>query len=335
MPNENSLKIETEPYKKKTGSQISSFIKMTFNFQESAILLVFIIFCVILAIVSPRFLAPQNISNVIRQFSMIAIVAVGMTFVIISGGIDLSVGGIVAFVGVSTAWMIVNMGLPIWVAIIVALILGSLLGLVNAILVVKVGLPPFIATLGTMQISRGLVLALTKGYPIRPLPENFLRIGHGKIGVIPIPIIIMVVVVLIAHIYLSRTTNGRYVYYTGSNLEAAVLSGIKTKRVLSSVYVITGLLCAVAAVVLTARLSSAQSNMAEGWELDAIAAVVIGGASLSGGVGSVIGTLIGAAIMGVIRNAMVLLHVSVYWQTVVIGCVILAAVTIDKIRHRK
>ncbi len=309
-------------------------LKKILNFQESAILFVFIIFCILLSIVAPRFLLPQNISNVIRQFSMVAIVAVGMSFVIISGGIDLSVGGIVAFVGVSVAWMIVNMGVPIWLAIIIGLALGSLLGFFNAILIVRVGLPPFIATLGTMQISRGLVLALTKGYPIRPFPETFLAIGHGKIGVIPVPIVIMVVVVIVAHIFLSKTTTGRYIYYTGSNLDAAVLSGIKTKQILSSVYIITGFLCAVAAVVLTARLSSAQSNMAEGWELDAIAAVVIGGASLSGGEGSIIGTLIGAAIMGVIRNALVLLHVSVYWQAVVIGCVIIAAVTIDKVRHK-
>ena len=151
----------------------------------------------------------------------------------------------------------------------------------------------------------------------------------------PVPIIIMFVVIILAHVFLSKTTLGRYIYYVGSNREAAELSGIKVKKVLSIAYILAGFTSAIAAVILTARLSSAQSNMGEGWELDAIAAVVIGGASLSGGEGSIIGTLIGAALMGVIRNALILLHVSAYWQTVVIGCVIIAAVTIDQMRQKK
>lgn len=305
-----------------------------FDAQESMIFAIFILFCVVLSIVAPNFLTGRNIYNVVRQFSMITIVAVGMTFVIITGGIDLSVGGIVAFVGVSIAWLIVRVSLPIWLAVLIGIALGSLLGYLNSLLIVRINLPPFIATLGMMQVSRGLVLALTKGYPIRPFPEKFLMFGHGDIAGIPIPVIIMVLVIILAHLFLSKTTMGRYIYYVGSNKEAAELSGIKVRKVLCIAYILAGFMSAIAAIILTARLSSAQSNMGEGWELDAIAAVVIGGASLSGGEGSIIGTLIGAALMGVIRNALILLHVSAYWQTVVIGCVIIAAVTIDQMRQK-
>lgn len=327
---------EQKMVRRSNGTQAkASVLRSILDAQESMIFIIFILFCIVLSIIAPNFLTGRNISNVIRQFSMITIVAVGMTFVIITGGIDLSVGGIVAFVGVSVAWLIVRFDLPIWVAIILGLCMGSILGYLNSLLIVRVGLPPFIATLGMMQVSRGLVLALTKGYPIRPFPESFLRIGHGQIGLVPVPIIIMLIVIIVAHIFLSKTTMGRYIYYVGSNREAAELSGIKVKKVLSIAYIMAGFTSSIAAIILTARLSSAQSNMGEGWELDAIAAVVIGGASLSGGEGSIIGTLIGAALMGVIRNSLILLHVSAYWQTVVIGCVIIAAVTIDQMRHKK
>ncbi len=313
----------------------SRFLRTILDSQESMLLIILVLFCVVLSIIAPNFLTTRNISNVVRQFSMITIVAVGMTFVIITGRIDLSVGGIVAFVGVSTAWLIVGAGIPIPLAVFLGLLIGSLIGYLNALLIVRVNLPFFIATLGMMQVSRGIVLALTKGYPIRPFPDEFLVIGHGELGMVPIPIIVMIVVVIIAHIFLSKTTTGRYIYYVGSNPEAAELSGIKVQRILSLPYIFTGLTSAIASIILIARLSSAQSNIGEGWELDAIAAVVIGGASLSGGEGSIIGTLIGAALMGVIRNALILLHVSAYWQTVVIGCVIIAAVTVDQIRQKQ
>lgn len=316
-------------------SKKSTYFRSLFDAQESMIFVIFVLFCLVLSIVAPNFLTARNISNVVRQFSMITIVAVGMTFVIITGGIDLSVGGIVAFVGVSVAWLIVKVQMPIWLAILLGIAMGSFLGYINSLLIVRVNLPPFIATLGMMQVSRGLVLALTKGYPIRPFPEKFLQFGHGEIGVIPVPIVIMLIVILLAHLFLSKTSMGRYIYYVGSNREAAELSGIKVKKVLTLAYVLAGFTSSIAAIILTARLSSAQSNMGEGWELDAIAAVVIGGASLSGGEGSIIGTLIGAALMGVIRNSLILLHVSAYWQTVVIGCVIIAAVTVDQMRQKR
>jgi len=311
-----------------------SRLKRLFSFREAGILFVLIVLCVILSIVAPRFLTLRNVTNVVRQFSVIAIMSVGMTYVIITAGIDLSVGSIIALSGCMTAWFLVE-GYPIWLSVLIGLALGALTGIVNGLLIVKVRLAPFIATLGTMGIARGLVLALTMGYPIQPFPEAFEVIGRGYLGPIPIPVVIMTVVVIAGHIFLSRTTIGRYIYYVGSNPTAARLSGLNVGRILILVYTVAGLLSGLAAVVLVSRLTSAQSNMGTGWELDAIAAVVIGGTSLAGGEGSVLGSLIGAALMGVIKNALILLGVNVYWQSVVIGIVIVLAVALDAWRQSR
>jgi ribose transport system permease protein len=311
-----------------------SRIKRLFSFREAGILFVLIALCVILSIVAPRFLTLRNVTNVVRQFSVIAIMSVGMTYVIITAGIDLSVGSIIALSGCMTAWFLVE-GYPIWLSVLIGLALGALTGVVNGLLIVKVRLAPFIATLGTMGIARGVVLALTMGYPIQPFPEAFEVIGRGYLGPIPIPVVIMTVVVIAGHIFLGRTTIGRYIYYVGSNPTAARLSGLNVGRILILVYTMAGFLSGLAAVVLVSRLTSAQSNMGTGWELDAIAAVVIGGTSLAGGEGSVLGSLIGAALMGVIKNALILLGVNVYWQSVVIGIVIVLAVALDAWRQSR
>jgi len=311
-----------------------SRIKRLFSFREAGILFVLIALCVILSIVAPRFLTLRNVTNVVRQFSVIAIMSVGMTYVIITAGIDLSVGSIIALSGCMTAWFLVE-GYPIWLSVLIGLALGALTGIVNGLLIVKVRLAPFIATLGTMGIARGVVLALTMGYPIQPFPEAFEVIGRGYLGPIPIPVVIMTVVVIAGHIFLGRTTIGRYIYYVGSNPTAARLSGLNVGRILILVYTVAGFLSGLAAVVLVSRLTSAQSNMGTGWELDAIAAVVIGGTSLAGGEGSVLGSLIGAALMGVIKNALILLGVNVYWQSVVIGTVIVLAVALDAWRQSR
>jgi ribose transport system permease protein len=311
-----------------------SRIKRLFSFREAGILFVLIALCVILSIVAPRFLTLRNVTNVVRQFSVIAIMSVGMTYVIITAGIDLSVGSIIALSGCMTAWFLVE-GYPIWLSVLIGLALGALTGIVNGLLIVKVRLAPFIATLGTMGIARGVVLALTMGYPIQPFPEAFEVIGRGYLGPIPIPVVIMTVVVIAGHIFLGRTTIGRYIYYVGSNPTAARLSGLNVGRILILVYTVAGFLSGLAAVVLVSRLTSAQSNMGTGWELDAIAAVVIGGTSLAGGEGSVLGSLIGAALMGVIKNALILLGVNVYWQSVVIGIVIVLAVALDAWRQSR
>jgi len=309
-------------------------IKRLFAFRETGILLVLIIICVVLSIISPNFLTEKNIMNVARQFSVIAIISVGMSYVIITAGIDLSVGSNVAFSGCLTALALVN-GWPIPLCILIGVVAGTVLGLLNGLLIVKLNLAPFIATLGTMGIARGLVLAITKGYPIQPFPESFEVIGRGFVGPLPIPVIIMLFIVIIGHILLNKTTLGRYIFYVGSNPTAARLSGIKVNKIITFAYTAAGLLSGLASVVLISRLTSAQSNMGSGFELDAIAAVVIGGTSLSGGEGSVLGSLIGAALMGVIRNALILLGVNVYWQQVVIGIVIVLAVALDAFKQKR
>lgn len=266
--------------------------------------------------------------------AVIAIISVGMTYVIVTGGIDLSVGSTVAFTGCITALMLVE-GYPIVLCIIIGLLLGTLVGFVNGLLIVHVKLAPFIATLGTMGIARGLVLALTRGYPIQPFPKSFELIGRGYLWIIPIPVLIMIVIVLAGHLFLSKTKIGRYIYYIGSNEKAARLSGLNVNATLIFVYTIAGFFSGLASIVLISRLTSAQSNMGSGFELDAIAAVVIGGTTLSGGEGSVLGSLIGAALMGIIKNALILLGVNVYWQSVVIGLVIVLAVSIDAFRKNQ
>ena len=323
----------SEKTKAKEGG-VWGFLKRLFSFREAGILFVLIVICVFLSIATPNFLTEKNIMNVARQFSVTAIIAVGMTYVIVTAGIDLSVGSIVAFSGCMTALALVN-GWSIPVSILVGVGLGTLVGFVNGLLIVKVNLAPFIATLGTMGIARGLVLAFTKGYPIQPFPEEFEIIGRGFIGPIPIPVLVMLVIVICGHLLLSRTTLGRYIYYVGSNPTAARLSGLKVGRILIFAYTAAGFLAGLASVVLISRLTSAQSNMGSGMELDVIAAVVIGGTSLSGGEGSVIGSLIGAALMGVISNALILLGINVYWQSVVIGLVIVLAVAIDALRQKR
>jgi ribose transport system permease protein len=311
-----------------------NILKNLFRSREIGIFVVFIVICIILAIASPKFLLISNLTNVARQMAVIAIISVGMTYVIITGGIDLSVGSIVAFSGCITALMLVD-GYPIALCILVGLLLGTIVGFVNGLLIVYVKLAPFIATLGTMGIARGLVLAITRGYPIQPFPKAFEWIGRGYLGVFPIPVLIMAVIVIIGYVLLSKTKLGRHIYYIGSNEKAARLSGLNVDATLIFVYTIAGFFSGLASVVLISRLTSAQSNMGSGFELDAIAAVVIGGTSLSGGEGSVLGSLIGAALMGIIKNALILLGVNVYWQSVVIGLVIVLAVSIDAFRKSK
>jgi ribose transport system permease protein len=324
----------TEQSKQIVAPKRASILRRVFAFKEAGILAIFIVSCIILSVASPYFLTVSNLMTVIRQFSMTAIISVGMTMVIITGGIDLSVGSIVALAGCVSAWLLVG-GYPIPIAMLVGCVLGLGLGLINGLLVVGVGLPPFIATLGTMGIARGLALVITRGYPIQPLPEAFLFWAQGYLWVIPVPVVIMAIIMLLGHIFLSQTATGRYVYCIGSNPIAARLSGIKVGRILLFAYALSGLVSGVAALILISRLSSAQADNGTGWELDVIAATVIGGTSLAGGEGSVFGSLIGAAMMGMIRNALVLLRVSVYWQTVVIGLVIVAAVSLDVLRQRR
>jgi ribose transport system permease protein len=283
---------------------------------------------------TPHFLTVSNLLNIAQQTSINAIVAAGMTFVIISGGIDLSVGSIVALSGVALGTLL-QAGQPGIVAVIAAVAVGIASGLVNGLLVSFGRLPPFIATLGMMSVARGSALVLTEGRPISGFSEGFRWVATGSLGPIPAPVIITLVVYAIAHVVITRTTFGRYVYAIGGNEEATRLSGVAVRFHKTAIYAVSGLMSAVAAVVLTARLNSAQPIAGMMYELDAIAATVIGGTSLMGGEGSLFGTLVGALIMGVLRNGLNLLGVSSFLQQIVIGGVIVGAVLVDTLLKRQ
>ena len=287
----------------------------------------------LVAIINQKFLTMGNILNVLRQTSINAIIATGMTFVILSGGIDLSVGSILAYSGAIVAFLL-NSNIPIPIAMVLTLAIGAALGSCTGVIIQKGGVQPFIATFVTMSLLRGATLVFTDGKPISAgkdaAADAFAEVGQGYLFGIPLPVFIMAAVVALAYYVLKHTRFGRYVYALGGNEKAAYLSGLRVGAVKVSIYGICGLLAALAGIVLTARLSSAQPTAGSGYELDAIAAVVIGGTSLSGGVGSILGTLIGALIIGVLNNALNLLEVSSYYQMIAKGLVILIAVLMDR-----
>ncbi|MCF0148550.1 MAG: ribose ABC transporter permease [Clostridium sp.] len=293
-----------------------------------------VLLCLIITFVTPAFLTLSNITNVFTQVSVNAIIAVGMTFVILTGGIDLSVGSTLAISGALSASIIKSTG-SVTLAIIVAALVGIAIGLVNGLLISKGKLQAFIATLATMTVFRGATLVFTNGTPISKLPEKFVNIGNGKLGFIPIPVIITVIVSVIAIYVLSQTRFGRYLYALGGNEDSARLSGINTNKIKTLVYVVSGFASSIAGVIITSRIASASPNAGTSFELDAIAAVVIGGTSLAGGEGKITGTLIGALIIGVLNNGLNLMNVSPFYQSIVKGLVILIAVLLDKKSRKK
>ncbi len=301
--------------------------------QRFGIFIALFIMCAYLSIASPHFLTGSNLANVLLQSSINAILALGVTFVIISGGIDLSLGSVLALSGVVMGVILKNSG-NIPIAIIAALLIGVLCGFTNGIFITRLNLPPFIATLGMMSIARGLALVITQGYPISGLPEPIRFIGGGKILGISTPVVIVAVMFIISHIILTQTKLGRYDYAIGGNEEAAKLSGVNVKKYKVIFYSIAGFFSGVAGIVLAARVNSALAIAGMGYELDAIAAAVIGGVSQAGGEGTVAGTILGAIVMGVLRNGLNLLDVSTYWQQVVIGIVLVGAVSLDQLKRR-
>lgn len=298
------------------------------SYSKLRTLLGLLILVVILSILSPRFLSVSNFTNVLRQTSINTIMAVGLTFVILTGGIDLSVGSIFAFSSAVTAGMLMA-NIPAPLAIIIGLLIGALAGVANGVLVTKGKIPPFIVTLAMMTIIRGITLVYTGGQPITGLGESFYWIGNGYIWIFPVPVVLTVVVFALAYYILTQFKIGRYIYAIGGNEEASRLSGINTKRVKTIVYGISGMLAALSGIIIASRLNSAQPTAGQGAELDAIAAVVLGGTSLSGGQGGIIGTIIGALIIGVLNNGLNLLNVSPFYQAIVKGAVILIAILID------
>jgi ribose transport system permease protein len=289
---------------------------------------VFVVLCAVISALTPHFFTVSNLLNVAQQTVINALIAVGLTFVIISGGIDLSVGSILAFAGVVMAHTL-RLGWPLPLAMLAGVTVGAGCGLVNGLLMSFGRLPPFIATLGMMSVARGGALLATDGRPVSGFDESFRWLATGQVAAIPVPVLVMVLVYAAAHFTLQRTKFGRYTYAIGGNEEASLLSGVPVRLYKIGIYVLCGALAALSSVLLTARLNSAQPIAGLSYELDAIAATVIGGTSLMGGQGSVIGTLIGALIMGVLRNGLNLLGVSSFIQQVVIGVVIIAAVLLD------
>ncbi|MDQ0218090.1 ABC transporter permease [Peribacillus cavernae] len=296
--------------------------------EKYRVLLIFLVLCIAAGFLSDAFFTMNNIMNVFRQVSIIAIIGSGMTLVILIAGIDLSVGAVMAFSGAILAG-ILTAGFPLSVALLGALAVGLLFGVFNGFVVARFGVPSFIVTLATMVIARGMTLVYTKGYPLVVSNELYRYIGNGKFFGVPIPIIIMFAVFGFMYWMLKYTSFGRYIYAIGGNEETAILAGINVKSIKVAVFGIAGLLSALSAVIYTSRLMSAQPTAGSGIELDAIAAVIIGGTSLTGGKGGVIGTLIGALIMGVLDNVLNLMNVSPFYQSIAKGLVILVAVLVD------
>ncbi|WP_202931050.1 ribose ABC transporter permease [Aminipila terrae] len=296
-------------------------------------LIVLLLLSIAMACLSDSFFTWRNLLTVLRQTSINAVIATGMTFAILIGGIDLSVGSVLAICGAIAANLIAS-GMDIILAILITLFLGLAIGIVNGLLISKGRLQPFIATLGTMTLLRGFTLVYTQGKPIGTGDGAgsliFGKIGSGYILGLPIPVYIMIIVFVIAYYILRHLRMGRYIYALGSNEEATVYSGIKTDKVKLFVYGASGILAALAGIIVTARLGSAQPTAGAGYELDAIAAVVLGGTSMSGGVGTIGGTAIGALIIGILNNALNLLQVPSYYQDVAKGAVILFAVLLDR-----
>ncbi|MBE3580651.1 MAG: ABC transporter permease [Thermoanaerobacteraceae bacterium] len=288
-----------------------------------------------LTVLSPDFLTLNNLMNIARQSAINSLISVGMLLTILTAGIDLSVGSVLALSTVVMAILIVKLNVTPFIGVLAGLCLGGFLGFMNGVLLTKLHLPhPFISTLGTMNIARGLALIVTGATPISGFPMSVQFLGAAFWGPIPVSFILVLGVFIIFHLFLTRTTTGRYIYAVGGNPEAARLSGVPVERVLVIVYTLSGFMAAVAGLVLIGRVNAAYPLAGLGYELDAIAAVIIGGASFFGGVGTVWGTLVGALIMAVLRNGLNLLGVSADLQTVAIGAVIIGAVYVDVLRQR-
>jgi ribose transport system permease protein len=298
---------------------------------EFSVFMALLLMCIVMSFASEFFLKINNIFNILNQISRYGIVSVGMALVIISGGIDLSVGYVVGLTACLCAYFSSAWGLPWYLVLPLTLLVGAGIGIINGLLVTRVRLIPFIVTLAMGKVLSGCTLLLTRGRPIR-FESPISVLGKGYWGPIPIAVVVMFLTIILGSIFAQRTLTGRNIYAVGNNERAAALSGINVNRIKALPYVITGVLCALCGVVVAGNLASADATLGVGYEIDIIAAVVIGGIAMSGGEGTIWGSLIGASIIGLLKNAFVLLGVSAYWQSIVIGIVIASAVTIDKVR---
>lgn len=308
------------------------FIQISF-LQRFGLLLVFLVLGFVLSLFSDRFLQVSNLVNITRQASINGIVSVGMTLVILTGGIDLSVGSVLALSAVIGADLM-KQGMPVIFAVLIALAIGAAMGAFNGLMITRWRIPPFIATLGTLTVGRGLTLMYTQGQPVTGLPESFRFLGAGSVGPIPMPIIVAAITFFLAYIMLTRTRTGEHIYMLGDNPTAARLAGINIHATTILVYALSGFCAALAGLVLIARLDSAQPVIGSGYEFNAIAAVVVGGTSFAGGEGTLIGTLLGALLLETLNNGLNLMNVSSLWEQVVKGVVIAASLLFYKAINR-
>lgn len=315
------------------NSGASKILKRLSSF--AGLIIVLVVLCVIFTLSNPLFLTFDNIIAILRQLSIYGIVGIGMGFLIINGYLDLSIGGIVGLCGVTVSMLMVEAGLSMWVAMPISLLVGALISTINGLIITYTGIPAFIYTLAMTNVFRGLIYLLTAGQSISRFDPAFLAISRSSLLGIPIPIYLFFAVLILAWVILNKTTLGRSIYIVGGNRVAATFSGLNTKRVTICCYIISGVCAGICAIVLASKLSSVQPTMGASYEMEAISVAVIGGISLTGGEGSIVGILLGALILGVIDNGMIMMGISSYWQMIVKGLVIVVAVVFDILRKRQ
>jgi ribose transport system permease protein len=320
---------------RKTGSWISNLLLRMVRVREMMMVVLILISIVIMSILSPHFLSITNFLSIARGFSMEGMVTIGMALLLITGAFDLSVGAVMALSGIITAFLIVSLRLPYIVAFMGGLGVGLTVGAINGILVTRIKVNPLIATLGMMTITRGVALGFTEGRPVVNVPSDFAWLGQGNVGGIPVPFIILCVMALVIDILLRKGRTLRQLYYVGGNQKASRLSGIPADRIILFTFMGSGLAAALGGIITMARLTSGIPTAYAGVELRVIAACVIGGASLSGGEGTILGALMGLVFMALVSNAMTMLGVSIYWEGVVTGSILILAVALDMLSRRR
>ena len=312
-----------------------SALKKLLSYENIGVLAMLVVLCVGTAFVNPNFLTSENVVNLLRKLSLISFISIGMAFVIIGGGIDLSADSVIGLGGIM-AGVLMQAGWHPLLAVLCSLLVGALFGFINGFFVTKLDIPPFIVTMGTLYIAKGCVNVICKGRPIYPLNDSFIPLCDklAPLGV-PLSVWVMIALTAVAAFILNKTPYGRSITAAGGNEKAAVMCGIKVARMRMISYVVMGLLSAFTGVLLAARLNSAHPASGDGWGLKAIASAIIGGVSVTGGKGTIMGAMIGAAIMAVLEIAMVMMKVSVYWQNIVVGVIIIAAVVLDRFKRKK
>lgn len=309
--------------------------KVVYQLKDKAIWVVFVVLVVVFTILNPRFITVNNLLMILRQVSMFGIASIGMTFVILLGDIDLATGSIISFVNIFCAYLMVNLGINMWAAILISLVVSTMVGALNGFLVSTIGIPALIATFATQTAFSGLAYILCGGLPINGFTEKFKVFGQGYLGIIPVPVIIMALCFALGSFILNKTYFGRYFYAVGGNKEAARLSGIRVGRVKYLVFSISGLFAGLAGIVMLSRTNSGMANAGLGYEFDVITCVVLGGVSVNGGYGKISGVIAGTFIIGALQNGMVLMNINSYVQDIVMGVVLALAVGFDCIQKRR